>query len=209
MDTKFEIGKAEFTCTIRNVTPTRRTGTDIDEGEDNDEERATEIYLPLVQFASQEVLENTRARWDPEQSVKKVVGKLGMEPGPKMYGLERAPDLDAVDSHNTRGGRREKRFLESMEHQPDLLDVEVKVPSGTSYKIRGQTLYWWYPHRTSDSAAQDGEARVTIEVKRRGGAIKVRNGGWVEDPLQVRRSSMGGKSWCERLCDCDLGCVVM
>jgi len=86
------------------------------------------------------------------------------------------------------------------------------VSSG-KYKIKGQTLYWWYPHHRRGM-----EREMSIEVKRRGGAIKVGRGGWVDVPRsrsqqqQQRKDEKWEereKSWCERLCECDIGCVVM
>ncbi|KAF5349480.1 hypothetical protein D9756_008937 [Leucocoprinus leucothites] len=210
--TEFEIRKAEFKCVIR----TSAAGVEAvpQGGEEEDEELATEIFLPLVHFASNRLLELSKAKWDPDAAKQRLVeskkqSMKGVETmqTPKVYGIE------GIDTDESEGGEeREKRFLETIEDNPNLLDVEVRVSAG-KYKIRGQTLYWWYPKGTEG----EGE-EVTIEVKRRGGAIKVHRGGWIDVPSSSSSSSrtqMGGKtgdeekSWCERLCGCDFGCVIM
>lgn len=219
IDTKFEIGKAEFKCVIRvggttSVSDGDRADADAEEGE----EQATEIYLPLVHFASNELLENSKARWDPEAAKQRLIqtkqkgikGLDSMHPPTKMY--DREVEMDERVSEP----RREMTFLELITSDPNLLSVEVNVSSGR-YKIKGQTLYWWYPHRHHPRRGMEQE--VTIEVKRRGGAIQVGRGGWVDVPhsrsqqQQQRRKDEKWegreKSWYEWLCECDTGCVVM
>jgi len=195
VDTKFEIGKAEFKCVIRvggTASVSNGDHVDVDAEEDKeDEEQATEIYLPLVHFASNELLENSKARWDPEAARQRLIQTKKKE---------------------IKEPQRETTFLELITSDPNLLSVEVNVSSG-KYKIKGQTLYWWYPHRRRGM-----ERQVTIEVKRRGGAIQVGRGGWVDIPhsrsQQQQRTKDekwegGEKSWCERLCECDIDCVVV
>jgi len=218
VDTKFEIGKAEFKCVIRvggaaSVSNGDRVDVDAEEDKE-DEEQATEIYLPLVHFASNELLENSKARWDPEAAKERLVqtkkkgikGLDSMHPPTKTYNRE--VEMDGRVSEP----QRETTFLELITSDPNLLSVEVNVSSG-KYKIKGQTLYWWYPHHRRGI-----EREVTIEVKRRGGAIKVGRGGWVNVPPSRSRQQQRRKdekwegrekSWCERLCECDIGCVVM
>ncbi|KXN84579.1 hypothetical protein AN958_12327 [Leucoagaricus sp. SymC.cos] len=243
VDTRFDIAKAEFRCVVR-VSGNERDEVEMREGETESGEwdgeagemGVTEIYLPLVHFASDGVLEGSKARWDPDLNVRERIQRTGesrveMET-PKMYGLPRGfvPDSDNDNengdsddsSEQQRPATRRRRILESIEGKLDLLDVEVNVSCGR-WKIRGQTLYWSHPRSLSSSAppqnrteGRTGEREVTIEVKRRGGAIKMRRGGWVEVKSSNRRQHLvkgrgkgERKSWCERLCECDFGCVVM
>ena len=221
VDTKFEIGNAEFKCVVRvsdtaSVPIDDHISVDVEDVEE-DEEQATEIYLPIVHFASNELLENSKARWDPETAKQRLIQnkKKGIEgldlmyPPTEMYGLE-----TELDEHGSEP-EQETTFLELIASNPNLLSVEVNVSSG-KYKIKGQTLYWWYPHRGHRRRGEERE--VTIEVKRRGGAIKVGRGGWVDVPHPRSRRQQWKKgekrerrekSWCERLCECDFGCMVM
>jgi hypothetical protein len=237
VDTTLEIGKAEFKCSIRvsrnsvsppsssssasNTTTTATTTTGDESTVDNakDEESvelATEFYLPLVHFASPALLEESKARWDPEYE--KSVDMSSSSP--KMYS---GWNTSSSTSSNEEGRERlKRRVLQGIEERSDLLDVEVQVSVG-KWKIRGQKLYWWYPHPSPSSSRtkrddgdgdkEEEEEVVTIEVKRRGGAIKVKNGGWVDVEQTLRQAGKkrkeGQRSLCERLCGCDFGCVVM
>jgi hypothetical protein len=73
----------------------------------------------------------------------------------------------------------------------EVVDVEVKVSEG-KWRVDGQTLVWWY------DAPEEGEPEkeVVVEVRRTGGAIKVKE-------MKARQ-----ESWCEQLCPQD-GCGVM
>lgn len=242
-DMEFGIGKAEFRCSIRRPSATAATTPRASEGaaksgvkmlEDTKEE-ATQIYLPLVHFASDAVLTGSKAKRNSEKrasaSVKAAAAAIGdgmVTPG--LYGLEAAhdsPSDSGADADNDAPKGVKKTFFESVEERVDLLDVEVKVSEGR-WEIRGQTLYWWYTKDGAEgsegsASAGGGEGEeVNIEVKRRGGAIRVQRGGWVDvksssdADLKLSNVKSSGsrrgaeeKGWCERLCACDLGCVVM
>lgn len=211
VDTKFEISKAVFKCVIQ--APESTATSIVGEGE----EVATEIYLPLVHFASREVLEESKARWDPHsQRSKSKVKEVGLEL-PKEYaapGWQNNVSSPYVDGEVKPGrssvSSERGTLLEGTEERDDLLDVEVKVSCGR-WRIKGQTLFWCYPPSSA------GEVEYTIEVKRRGGAIKVKKGGWVE-PKSWRRtrrrwydfsdSKTAKRNWCEKLCDSE-GCIIM
>ncbi|KAF7760819.1 CAZyme family GH5 [Agaricus bisporus var. burnettii] len=185
VDTKFDIGKAEFKCVIR-VPPS--TSIMSRNGQD---EITTEFFIPLVHFASHKLLENSKVRWYGDVKTKKDK-TMEMDP-PKEYGY-RSAEEDEMEE----GRAVKKRVLEGIEDREDLFDIEVKVSHGR-WNIKGQTLYWSYNQNL------EVEEEMVIEVKRRGGAIKVRQGGWVEVPdtasLRERK-----KSW---LCDCTDGCIIM
>ncbi|KXN83240.1 hypothetical protein AN958_01691 [Leucoagaricus sp. SymC.cos] len=213
--TNFDIKNAEFRCVVR-----------VSEAEAG-EMGVTEIYLPLVHFASDEV---------PSLNVRERIQRTGkcrveMET-PKTYGLPRGfvPDPDTNDNDNDddsseqqRSTTRRRRVLESIQGKLDLLDVEVNVSCG-EWRIRGQTFYWSYLRFLSfpftptqnRTEGETGEREVTIEVKRRGDAVKMRRGGWVgvkssdrKQQLVKGRGKEERKGWCERLCECNFGCAVM
>jgi hypothetical protein len=186
VDTKFDIGKAEFKCIIRVPAGTSPTACN------RQEEITTEFFIPLVHFASHELLENSKAKWCGDMRVKN--GKMVEMDPPKEYGYRNYPNGD-VEEDTERGGK--KRVLEGLEDREDLFDIQVKVSHGR-WNIKGQTLFWSYNQSLK-------EEEMVIEVKRRGGAIKVRQGGWVEVP-DTASSRDRKKSW---LCDCTDGCIVM
>ncbi|KAF6764617.1 glycoside hydrolase family 5 protein [Ephemerocybe angulata] len=70
-----------------------------------------------------------------------------------------------------------------------VVDVEVKVSEGT-WRVEGQRLLWWY-----DVPEGPPEGEVVIEIRRRGGPVKMKE-------VNARR-----EGWCGGLCE--EGCRVM
>ncbi|KAI0344960.1 glycoside hydrolase family 5 protein [Trametopsis cervina] len=163
-DIQFDIAKASFTLTVRVRPEDALNGRSVDEPRsssssgttldtDRDEPLATEIFVPLVHYASAETI----SRLDREQTIDDD-GSSTSSPieGPPM--LRRQPSLDLSASW---------RSASTMASSGSPLALSVSVSEGR-WAVEGQLLKWWYPV----PASGEGEKTYTITITREGGAIK-------------------------------------
>ena len=154
-DIQFDIAKAEFKLTVV-VSPD--DGPDLERLGDDWEKVATEIYVPLVHYASDKLV----ARFGEQTCDSTPVGDgtLSKEPSPFA-----SRDVSTIDLLNVGPAASVSDRLFSPAALPLALDVEV---SDGRWEVEGQTLRWWY------LAPVDGESECeyTITIRRSGGAIK-------------------------------------
>ncbi|EKM56102.1 glycoside hydrolase family 5 protein [Phanerochaete carnosa HHB-10118-sp] len=167
-DIEFDVKKAAFKLTVRvrpedlprpeALVAPRSSGdssTLASNGPEKDEALATEIYVPLVHYASDRVI----ARYNGEQSVDDTPegdscpsSPVASDPGsrtPSISDLSASWKSAAADSGT-----------------PLALEVEV---SDGRWSVDGQLLKWWYPV----PSPSEGERTCTITITRIGGAIKL------------------------------------
>ncbi|KAI0713706.1 glycoside hydrolase [Earliella scabrosa] len=157
-DVQFDISKATFKLTVRvrpeDAPQSERLGLSSSDSTTPDEaELPTEIYIPLVHYASDKLLSDLRQPQSPTSGsvTPSVVG------GPLSKSSD---DLSRFPQDFTPDPLR----LASFGSPLLALDVEV---SGGRWSVSGQTLKWWYPVPASGAARE-----YTIVVKRAGGGIK-------------------------------------
>ena len=131
------------------------SGTSVTLGPEKDEPLATEIYVPLVHFASDKIL----SRFTGEQSVDDASSADGSRsPTPVVTAPgSRRPSISDLSAS--------WKFASSDPVTPLALSVEA---SEGRWSIDGQLLKWWYPV----PSASEGERTYTITITRAGGAIK-------------------------------------
>ncbi|KZV89762.1 glycoside hydrolase [Exidia glandulosa HHB12029] len=199
-------GKASFTFTVR-------VSADDAAPEDDECNPPTEIYVPLVHFASDKTLMGIWADDDGEQdedknSSRTATPAVGQSATASQVDLSSIPpsnsgskdDLSLHKLHHfqarmpgTTNDNSEVTLLAS--HADPHLAVDVRVSDGR-WEMTGQTLRWWYrvPSR------EEGSVEYKIEVKRQGGPIKLNELG-----RPIRRGSAQSRSWsavCSDLLDC-------
>jgi len=188
LDVKFDIGKAEFRLVVSA------------KAEDGvGEELGTEIYVPLVHYAHERWLGGgrRRRRSDDSQSVESVSDDghhgngvanggiiLAESRGSSTVTLEMQQSFSSSSTATTAivGGGPEldlRRTLGGKELP--LVEVDVRVSEGR-WAVEGQMLRWWYDVPLEG----EGEREYTIEIRRRGGVIKVRE--------------FEGEGLCDQLC---------
>ena len=166
---QFNIQKAEFKLTVRvrpedaprpealvPPRPSSSTGSTFREAE----ALATEIFVPLVHYASREVLRRSRvdSMSEPPSEYRDSRSSTPVNNAP----LRKPSSLDLSASwraHSAPG---------------TPLALAVKVSHGR-WAVDGQTLKWWYPV----PAPGEPEQTYTITISRAGGAIQ---------PARVKRS---------------------
>ncbi|KAI5828833.1 glycoside hydrolase family 5 protein [Schizophyllum commune Tattone D] len=242
---EFDIGKAEFKVSVRVSAadkPRRRTDSDAEREE---EEVATEIFLPLVHYAAPRWVEASRAGGYPADSrnASTVIGhgqsaKNSAEqeqerdqiPEPQSAVTTVAPSLPEIKTVSSLDIQRPESTNQSSPAAPTLvptslqpsgkstptlskrssrsslsaneltallgedglIDVDVVVSEGR-WAVEGQTLRWWY------DVPADGEKELTIEVRRKGGPIKVKAMG----------EAQAAGWWWQALCPLqESGCVI-
>ncbi|KAH7908370.1 glycoside hydrolase family 5 protein [Hygrophoropsis aurantiaca] len=196
VDIQFDIGKASFrlAVTVRkgDRALNRRDEENTNCQDAKDEDLPTEIYLPLVHFASDQCVSKSRpkseqrADTDSDSDSESTSGSAT----PTPLSLPTPTSSTLTLSH-----------LTSTAKGCDL-DIDVKVSEGR-WEVEGQTLRWWYGADVDDRA----EKEVWIEVRRAKGPIKVRTQG----RIQARNGcaewlGLGGEGGAFRCLD---GCCVM
>lgn len=188
VDIQFDIAKASFKVKVRvtsaDAPQTETEGEGLDKNMD-ESELSTEIFIPLVHFASEECVERSVAvkqRAESEDVVSE--GRSG----------NRSTDtLPLATSRVLVSGQGEK--IETGGYA-----VEVKVSEGRVEMDEGeQMLRWFY------AVPVGGEKEVTIEVTRVGGAID-----WVRVTRKADKAGgrkRGVAKWVERVCAG--GCLIM
>jgi hypothetical protein len=161
----------------------------------DEEDPATEIYVPLVHYADERLLAGGhRVRQSGEaESINESVDEEARHrsgkgsPGGSTINLETVPVLPAIDmtaSTSSSGsteltvGGPELPLRILAEKGKVLVDVDVKV-SGGRWTVEGQVLRWWY----DVPGPGEPDREYTIEIRRRGGVIDVKTAGepgWIE-----------------------------
>lgn len=187
-DIQFNLAKAEFKCTVlvRAEDAPRPQGVSVSA----DDGLATEIYIPLVHYASDSLV----ARFsDREQECDGAAtmtpeGSLSKDSSPSVSRNASSAQL-AIPSAPS-GSASLSRLFDSASEQ-----LSVKVSAGR-WEVSGQILKWWYPI----PAPGEPECEYTIVVTRQGGAITT-----MEEAALARRGLW--ERWCGMLRECC--CVLM
>lgn len=156
-----------------------------DAGSDwEDERKATEVYLPLVHYASRELVDDAFASWgsapgsgpstrtreghDTEVDVE-TDSSTFVDADADSQNIKKLVDPSIRDTFSPSSPSSTASTPTSI----PLIDVTVKISTGR-YKIKGQRLLWWYdvPPGPSSSYTDDQPIRVELEVKRREGPLK-------------------------------------
>ena len=199
MDIQFNISKASLKVKVR-VTPadalqieTAREGEGERSDKDGDESGLpTEIFLPLVHFASDECVELSVADLDTEELADSEDDAEAAEP---RSGIGSTVTLSVTTSRSLVPGKGETLETEGYAVQVKVSEGRVEVDESE------QMLRWFY------AVPVNGEKEVTIEVTRVGGAIdwprltrKAKSG-------NVQSEKQGFVKWVENLCL--EGCLIM
>jgi hypothetical protein len=200
---EFDVAKGVFRLGVQvgrdDITAlgTRRDGVD------KDEERATEVFLPLVHYANADVVRDAYRIWNESED------DGGTETDSNTVfevEIEAKADKEAPCSIGDTyrlvypSADREKCAGEEVE----LLDVDVWVSHGT-FRVVGQRLLWWYADAIG-GIAEGQTVKVEMEVKRSGGPLKVVD--WRKVDSEKEQEMEEEKDYCERLCDEDGTCVI-
>jgi len=206
VDIQFDIGKGSLKVTIR-VTAADGAQND-DKGElffsspikaqDDEDPLPTEIFLPLVHFASDECvrqslvnLSEREQQVDPDEES----GPSGIAtPYPYSASTATLPLTISPESNKS----------EPMVIRTEAYDFGVKVSEGKVelYECE-QTLRWFY----DIPSGEEKEKEVSIEITRSGGAIK-----WAKSARGTSSTSKvreGCAEWLEEMRWCLEGCSVM
>jgi hypothetical protein len=146
---------------------------------------ATEIYVPLIHYAADDELAQKCGRADIRRRRPALTGASSSSPPSGVSQLPSLASFFGDDDKATSAGSLSspssiRRDLLSDPRLPSLA-LEVKVSSGR-YEVQGQTLKWYL------AGGAGSRGKQTIEIKRKGGAIK---------PKEGEKPSEGGLSyWC-------------
>ncbi|KAF8881304.1 hypothetical protein CPB84DRAFT_1828104 [Gymnopilus junonius] len=192
VEVKFDIAKGVFWMKVRvgwEDTVIRR---------DEQKELGTEVYLPLVHFAHERLINGSfekikSEKWNDvhaHSEVKVLDSDVDADAASGSGGSSTHDGLHQLSKNQVIANSPTKTPLITpspaplliKDSTPDLIDVEVKV-SGGRYEVRGQGLVWWYdvppkPQGTEEGygygygKGQEGEKwEYTIEVRRKGGVL--------------------------------------
>ncbi|KAG5642860.1 hypothetical protein DXG03_002037 [Asterophora parasitica] len=208
VDIRFDIGKAYFKLVVR-VAPDDLPVGNVGEGEDKGP-LATEIYVPLVHYASDRLVRGGSSGQGGNEAAIKVEGiedrghrrsgsateQLAVSGRSSAVGslwgssadlpAAMSASVDSTGSSATAGAGP---------GELDQVDIAVKVSAG-HWEVEGQMLKWWYDVPGESVAPVE----YTIEIKRRAGVIK---------PKGRLRPAVEDKSLCEKMCEEQAGCCIM
>lgn len=225
-DIGFDIGKGVFRLVV-GVRPEDR----VEEG------LATEIYIPLVHYASEEILLGRSGRKrdvdTDTESTASASSRLADDSAVALNGTVAAPqphlaipavtvpaflsDISTAATLSTPASPTSTTFnvpIPGINFSPliaerDLLDIEVHISDGR-WSVEGQILKWWYD-TPNELAEGEGEKEYVIEVQRRGGVIKTNETGCILPGADA--TGDGDDGLCERMYKnvevCVEGCCVM
>lgn len=196
---EFDIGKGVFRLKVRVGSEDIIALGERGDGGARDEERATEVYLPLVHYANADVVQDAYRVWneteveegtetDTNTVVDFEIGSNTDKEAPCLIGDTYRLVYPSVDGRKCAG------------EEVALVNVDVWVSHG-KFRIVGQRLLWWYEDAVG---GEEKGMRVDMEVRRRGGPLKVvdwRKAGSVEEQVVE-------KGLCERVCDEDGPCII-
>lgn len=171
----FDIKKAYFKLVVTVRSEDKLNVAAIDE-----ENPATEVYIPLIHYATDCLLPaelSSRKRTKSESIEPKQL--LDITPPESNVTSETASVMTSFDENLHTGPK--------ITLAKELVDVDVTVSSG-HWEVEGQLLKWWY----EVPAEGEAEREYVIEVRRQGGALNV---------------SGCRPSWLEELCP--LACSIM
>ncbi|THG94744.1 hypothetical protein EW026_g6786 [Hermanssonia centrifuga] len=165
-DIQFDIHKAVFKLTVRvrpqdalrpdGLEPQRSSGsseTTLNVLEK--EQLATEIYIPLVHYASDKIVARFSGQEPSNISAESADSSRASTPVGTAPSSRKPSSLDLSSS-----------WLSSSE-PGSMLSLSVQVSEGR-WAVEDQTLKWWYPIPSPG----ENEREYTITVRRAGGAIK-------------------------------------
>jgi len=189
-DIQFNLSKAEFKLTVRvrSLDAPRPAGLfgSNEVGDKASQELATEIYVPLVHYASDTLISRIEGR----DHVGTLTADDASSKGSSTFVSRNASSADILATSAESQSRASARLFESVP-----LAISVQVTAGR-WEVEGQTLKWWYPV----PAEGEPEREYSITIKRDGGAIKT-----AEDTERARRGLW--EQW--RTFLRDYCCVVM
>lgn len=220
----FDIGKAEFTYTVIV------NGCDVPDRKVDEAyvPQVTEIYLPLVHFASKQW-------WEDLESVPEVGGRASDSSAKEDYPprsrsdtlaseTENVPVVNSILSSSLTLGRASASGYQPHPLSPSASHYEPTIPleaysiavdvSCGSWQLdsQKQILRWSYPVPESP----DRDVEYTIKIKRMGGAIpRVVNGTIGQDYStgggQKKKGAEEGSSIWEACCGSEggVGCTIM
>ncbi|KAF5365537.1 hypothetical protein D9757_010918 [Collybiopsis confluens] len=180
-DIQFDIKSSEFKVCVRVRAEDRPNLEGVNEEEKDT--LATEVYIPLVQYAHPRLLSPSRAGGNSRSAVEDTGDRNAPTPASSHDSSESAtPTI-------TNATLKWDGFGE----QSDVLDIDVTVSDGR-WEVHGQTLKWWY----DVPLGNESDREYTLQVKRAGGAIKTKS-----------EEEEENKTWVEQLCPDDMQCCVM
>lgn len=235
---EFDITRAEFSMTIRvgrEDAPYLSQEYDP-EATSQETQFPTEIFVPLVQFASNVVVKEAFGA-DIEAKIGAAAAKIGNGVGSSSTNTVLPLQDDIYSWRNARsqfvvGDENDplKSSSASVVEEPptpddvfkDALALDITVSAGRT-EVSGQVLRWFYPvpparppvmHKDpcemtpqeAKEAEGDGRIEYTITIKRRGGAIDFPKLG-VKGMALEENESGGDGGWVQRCCGSS--CVVM
>ncbi|THH26751.1 hypothetical protein EUX98_g7434 [Antrodiella citrinella] len=186
-DINFDIAKAEFKFTVRVrpedapvsgilPPPISRTSSEsstlVEDAPEKTDEPATEIFLPVVHYASNKQV--ARCRGEQTDADEASVSEYEDSSAPSTnrstpYGTVRGSVPPAIAS-TLDCSTLQAAWYTSGAGGPTFttpLSLDVEVSAGR-WTVEGQTLRWWYPVPSKGEPEQE----YTITVRRAGGAIK-------------------------------------
>lgn len=232
VDMSFDIRKGVFKLEVEVGKGDRarlRRSAGKNEEEGDDDELATEIYIPLVHYAHSKVLESSWMAGGKSKNSSKKDAQKGTRSRAESNVTLRPTAISSSSSATTllelnnmtksksqsdakhHQDRCSEIINQSLESTPDLVDIQVKVSDG-KWSVCGQNLKWWYDSPTSFGSAtvlgsnsgsgleKDTEVKkYTIEIKRRGGPLRIAPNGI---------GLVGGRGCCEHIFG-DGRCLIM
>ncbi|KAJ7182548.1 glycoside hydrolase family 5 protein [Mycena crocata] len=188
-DVAFDIAKAHFKLVVRV-----RVADRLREGGVDEDDPASEIFVPLVHYADEGLLaggHRIRQSAESTSSLEDVTrGRSGkVSTNASTINLETLQDdgttppnmtasTSSASTDVTAGAGPGPHLRVVAEKGKELVDVDVVVSAGR-WAIEGQVLRWWY----DVPAAGQPDREYTIEIRRRGGAISTTAAlepGWLE-----------------------------
>ena len=163
-DIKFDVQKASFTLKVlvrsEDALKERRgdesrpsSSSSMTINPEDDEPLATEIFVPLVHYASAEIVKRSHGIQSDDSEISSTPGS------PDNTQHKRSSSLDLSTSWRS--------SVPSMVTDQEPLFLSVSVSDGR-WAVHGQSLKWWYPV----PAPGEPDKTYTITITRSGGAIK-------------------------------------
>ena len=198
---EFDMGKGVFRLRVKVGRDDVVALGEERDGETHDEGRATEVFLPLVHYANADVVNDAFRIWREGE------GEEGTETDSNtVVDVEIGPNADKEAScligdtyrlvYPSVDGRK------CVGEEVALVDVDVWVSHG-KFRVVGQRLLWWY----SEAVGEQNGMKVDMEVKRRGGPLKVVDWRKVGSTME-EQEEVDEKGVCEKICDEDGPCII-
>lgn len=166
------------------TTSTDETSSSVTLNDSNMCELPTEVFLPLVHFARDDIVQRSF-----------------------YYQTSQSQSSSPDDTSPPTPSPLSTTSSATLSPSTSLIDITVTCSPSTVYSIEGQTLRWWYVVPAEGSASESGDDAVeyTLTVKRRSGPIIIK------DATTQGMEGRSKKAWsfCERLCPPDSSCVIM